>query len=65
MKKSVLEKIFIGVLFIIALLTFSFAERDSKKLDTLYKGTTAGNIQKEVPSVTGQLPLANINIVRN
>jgi len=65
MKKSVLEKSFIGALFVLTLLIFSFAEKDSKKLDSLYKNAYSGKSQKVVPSATEQLPLANINVIRN
>jgi hypothetical protein len=42
-------------LFIIVLITFSFAQRDSKRLDRLYtlmveKGATVADAKKEVPA---------------
>jgi hypothetical protein len=43
MKKSLSEKHLVVVLFVVVLVIFSFADRDSKKLDKLY--TTAGVIR--------------------
>ncbi len=45
MKRALVEKYMVVVLFILVLVTFSFAERDSKKLDKLY--TTASKVYKE------------------
>ena len=44
MKKAILEKNIVALLFILVLITFSFAERDSKKLKQLYTqiGETGG-----------------------
>ena len=40
MKKAIIERNIVVVLFILVLIVFSFAERDTKKLDHLYmKGT--------------------------
>ena len=40
MKKAIIERNIVVVLFILVLIVFSFAERDTKKLDRLYmKGT--------------------------
>ncbi len=36
MKRAVIERNIVVVLFILVLIAFSFAERDSKKLDQLY-----------------------------
>ena len=36
MKKAIIERIAAVVLFFLVLVVFSFAERDSKKLDQLY-----------------------------
>jgi hypothetical protein len=39
MKRVILERNIAVVLFILVLVVFSFADRDSKKLDQLYKRT--------------------------
>ena len=40
MKKAIIERNIVVVLFVLVLIVFSFAERDTKKLDRLYmKGT--------------------------
>ncbi len=36
MKRAAIERNIVVVLFILVLITFSFAERDTKKLDPLY-----------------------------
>lgn len=36
MKRAILERNIVVVLFVLVLVVFSFAERDSKKLDRLY-----------------------------
>jgi hypothetical protein len=49
MKKSKLERSLVVVLFILVLVIFSFAERDSKKVSRLYTETT---LMKKVKSST-------------
>ena len=49
MDKKKIERQIVVVLFILVLVTFSFAERDSRKLDRLYK--TVHLIQKSSPAV--------------
>lgn len=44
MKKSVVERNFAALLFVVVLITFSFAERDSKKIEKIY--TTTALIKK-------------------
>jgi hypothetical protein len=39
MKKIFAEKNIVVILFIVVLIAFSFAERDSKKLEKLYTGS--------------------------
>jgi hypothetical protein len=39
MKRVILERNIAVILFILVLIVFSFADRDSKKLDQLYKRT--------------------------
>jgi len=36
MKKAIIERNIVVVLFVLVLIVFSFAERDTKKLDRLY-----------------------------
>jgi hypothetical protein len=43
MKRNGIEKILVILLFFLVLLAFSFAERDSRKLDKLYKTATLIN----------------------
>jgi hypothetical protein len=41
MKRIGLEKAFVIVLFVLVLIVFSFAERDSRKLNQLYSSNTS------------------------
>ena len=57
MKRAILERNLVVILFIMVLIAFSFADRDSKKLDSLYK--VASNLKKKTDvaissSVTSQ-----------
>ena len=52
MKKKGFEQLIVMVLFILVLVVFSFAERDSRKLDRLYK--TAQQVQKKFSTHTVQ-----------
>lgn len=36
--KSSAERVFVGMLFVLVLITFTLAQRDSKRLDRLYTG---------------------------
>lgn len=56
MKKQGLEQLLVVLLFILVLVLFSFAERDSKKLDRLYK--TAQILQQKQSTPTVQQPAA-------
>jgi hypothetical protein len=56
MKAKTLEKTLVVLLFLLVLVVFSFAEKDSKKLDRLYK--TAQLIQKNERTPTVQAPAA-------
>jgi HAMP domain-containing protein len=56
MKRKGLEKLTVVVLFILVLILFAYAERDSRKLDRLYK--TAQSLQQKSPAHTVQLPPA-------
>jgi hypothetical protein len=53
MKRKGIEQNLVIVLFVLVLVVFSLAERDSKKLDRLYK--TAQLLQKNNGSVMVQL----------
>ena len=63
MKRNGIERNLVVFLFVLVLVIFSFAERDSKKLDRLYH--TAQIIQKNNPTVTVQLPPASSKQIRN
>lgn len=56
MKRKGIEKSLVILLFVLVLVLFSFAERDSKKLDRLYK--TAQLLQKNERTPTVQFPPA-------
>ena len=57
MKKAVVERNIVVVLFILVLIAFSFAEKDSKKLDRLYikKAESFEPVKKEGNSATAAL----------
>ena len=40
MKKAVLERNLVVILFVLVLIVFSLAERDSKKLERIYNSST-------------------------
>jgi hypothetical protein len=50
MKKNGFEKLLIVSLFILVLVVFSFAERDSRKLERLYKPTQVLRQTTPVPT---------------
>jgi hypothetical protein len=56
MNKKVLERTLVVILFVLVLVTFSFAERDSKKIERLY--TTTQLLQDSGKQLSGvaQLP---------
>jgi hypothetical protein len=56
MKRKGIEKSLVILLFVLVLVVFSFAERDSKKLDRLYK--TAQLLQKNEGTPTVHVPPA-------
>jgi hypothetical protein len=60
MRRKAIEKTLVILLFVLVFVVFSFAERDSKKLDRLYK--TAHLLQEKQPIPTVQLPPAARNI---
>lgn len=53
MNKKGIEQSLVILLFVLVLVTFSFAERDSKRLDHQYK--TAQLLQKKKPAATVRL----------
>ena len=55
MKRALVEKNLVVVLFILVLIVFSFAERDSKKLDHLYSNPTVGKMKLQ-QTVTASAP---------
>lgn len=57
MKRKGIEKSLVILLFVLVLAVFSFAERDSKKLDRLYK--TAQLLQKNERTPTVHLTPAH------
>lgn len=63
MKTKKLEKTVAASLFLLVLVLFSFAERDSKKLDRLYK--TAQLLRKTDQNPTVQLPPSPGKTTRN
>ena len=59
MKRAHLEKNIALVLFVLVLIVFSFAQKASQKLDSLYAiKMNSGNLQKQKQLVNG-LPAAN------
>ena len=57
MKRKGIEKGLVILLFVLVLAVFSFAERDSKKLDRLYK--TAELLQKNERTPTAHQPASH------
>lgn len=56
MKRKGIERNLVILLFVLVLVVFSLAERDSRKLDKLYK--TAQLLQKAIPGHTVQVSSA-------
>ena len=63
MKSNGLERTLVILLFVLVLIVFSFAERDSKKLNRLYK--TAQLLQKKERTPTVLLPPAPVKSIGN
>ena len=63
MKTNKIEKAGVVLLFALVLIVFSLAERDSKKLDRLYKTTQLLN--KGEPTPTVQMVPASAKSFRN
>ena len=63
MKRQGIERNLVVLLFVLVLVVFSFAERDSKKLDRLYK--TAQLLQKNSRTGSAQIPPAPLRTMAN
>jgi len=61
MKHLVSEKHLVVILFVLVIITFSFADRDSRKLDQLYSTTTQNTrlIDKVKANYIAQVKLTN------
>jgi hypothetical protein len=65
MKSILSEKNIVVILFIMVVITFSFAQEDSKKIEQLYSGVQAQNASQllvkfeEKPSADKPAPLLN------
>ena len=55
MKKAIVERNLVVILFILVLVVFSFAERDTKKLERIYK-TSAESIQLKKATELAKVP---------
>ena len=57
MKRSILERILVVLMFVMVLVTFSFADRDTKKIEKLYSHVQTGSkvllaqVEKHSPSI--------------
>jgi hypothetical protein len=54
MKRTVLEKSFVVVLFVLVMVAFSFAERDTKKLFEKYNTKSTVEIAKQTVDYTAE-----------
>ena len=63
MNRKVFENVLVVVLFLMVLVVFSFAQKDSKKLDRIYK--TSQLIEKQNPVQTVQAPSSPIKAAHN
>jgi len=62
MKKTLIEKGFVVIMFVLVLVVFSFAERDSKKLYELYSPERSADlpvVPKKLTATNAPLPLVN------
>lgn len=55
MKKSLLEKSFVVVLFVLVMLAFSFAERDTQKLFEKYNTKSTVEVPKQTANYTAEV----------
>ena len=56
MKRTVLEKSFVVVLFVLVMVAFSFAERDTQKLFEKYNTKSTVEIPKQTVDYTAEVP---------
>jgi len=54
MKRTVLEKGFVGILFVLVIVAFSFAERDTQKLFERYNTKSTVEISKQKVDYTAE-----------
>lgn len=63
MNKNGIEKALVVLLFVMVLVIFSFAQKDTEKLDRLYN--TATRIQEQNPVQTVQTPTSPAKTAHN
>jgi hypothetical protein len=56
MKRTVLERSFVVVLFILVMVAFSFAERDTQKLFEKYNTKSTVEVPKQTVEYTAEVP---------
>lgn len=56
MKRTVLERSFVVVLFVLVMVAFSFAERDTRKLFEKYNTKSTVEIPKQTVDYTAEVP---------
>jgi hypothetical protein len=56
MKRAILEKSFVVVLFILVMVAFSFAERDTQKLFEKYNTKSTVEVAKQTVEYTAEVP---------
>ena len=56
MKRAVLERSFVIVLFVLVMVAFSFAERDTQKLFEKYNTKSTVEIPKQTVDYTAEVP---------
>ena len=54
MKRTILEKSFVAVLFVLVIVIFSFAERDTKKLFEQYNNKSTVELPKKTAGFTAE-----------
>ena len=56
MKRALLEKSFVIVLFVLVMVAFSFAERDTQKLFEKYNTKSTVEMPKQMDDYTAEIP---------
>lgn len=56
MKRTVFERVFVIVLFVLVMIAFSFAERDTQKLFEKYNQKSTVEVSKPTVEYTAQIP---------